>query len=150
MIVKDDRLRILIEPDYVEALGRAAYTFALLEWQVVWCLEIIRPNDIYKVVGEEMTAGKIGKRFQDAACNMPKSPEREQLQNLASEFLQLVHVRNKIMHGKPCTSPKGDQRLSGSSVIEIVDLENAADDFVECSCKLNDLFYGFLSTYNVK
>ncbi|MCG9713905.1 hypothetical protein L1D29_13865 [Shewanella insulae] len=148
--MKDDRLRTPVESDYVEALGRTAYTFASLEWQVVWCLEKIRPNDIRKVVGEEMTAGKIGKRFQDAVRNMPKSPERELLQNLASEFLQLVQVRNNIMHGKPCTSPKGDQRLSGSSVIEIVDLENAADDFVECSCKLNDLSYGFLSSYSVK
>lgn len=51
------------------------------------------------------------------------------------------------MYGKPCTSPVGQQRLSGSAIIEIVDLENAADDFTECAGKLNAMFYGFLSTY---
>lgn len=148
--MKDDRLRTVVESAYVEALGRAAYTFASLEWQVVWCLEKIRPSDLHKVVDEEMTAGKIGKRFQDAVRNMPNSPEREKLQDLASDFLRQVQVRNNIMHGKPCTSPKGDQRLSYGNIIEIVDLENAADNFVECSCKLNELFYGFLSSYSVK
>ena len=148
--MKDDRLRVYIDSGYLEALGRATYTFALLEWQVVWCLEKIRPNDIRKVVGEEMTAGQIGKRFRNAVGNMRKISEREQLQNLASKFLRLVQVRNNIMHGKPCTSPKGDQRLRGSGIIEIVDLENAADEFVECNRKLNELFHGILSSYSVK
>jgi hypothetical protein len=145
--VKNDRLRCPVEKSYVEAIGLAAYTFSRLEWQVIWCMEKIRPESIHKVVGEEMTAGTIAKKFIDATRNMPKSEEREKLKTLSQRFMELVQIRNNIMHGKPCTSPEGEQRLSGKSIIEVVDLENAADDFTECAGKLNTLFYGYLSTY---
>jgi len=57
-----------------------------------------------------MTAGTIAKRFIDATRNMPKIKERKQLKALAQTFMELVQIRNQIMHGKPCTSPNGDQR----------------------------------------
>ncbi len=145
--MKDDRLRSPVEKNYIEAIGLAAYTFASLEWQVVWCMEKISPKSIHKVVNEEMTAGKIAKKFMNAIHSMPKSDEREQLKEHANRFRELVQVRNDIIHGKPCTSPEQEQRLSGDKIIEVVDLENAADDFVECTNKLNTLFYDYLSTY---
>jgi hypothetical protein len=146
-VAKDDRLRSPVKPDYVDALGRAAFTFATCEWQVVWCAEKISPGSLRKIVGEELTAGRIAKRFIDVCRNMPKSKEREALGSAAKRFSDLVEERNRILHGKPCTGPNGEARLSGSGVIEISDLENAADAFVECSCELNALFYGFLNTY---
>lgn len=145
--MKNDRLRSPVKIDYVEALGRATYTFATLEWQVVWCAEKIQPNSIRKIVDAEMTAGKIAKLFNDVVRNMPKSTNREELKSLAARFKELVVVRNNILHGKPCTGPNGEPRLSGDKIIEIPDLEQAADDFVECSGKLNFLFYGFLKSY---
>ena len=145
--MKDDRLKCPVEKDYVEAIGVAAYTFSRLEWQVVWCMEKIRPESIRKVVGEEMTAGTIAKKFMDATRNMPKSKEREELKILAKRFMELVQIRNDSMHGKPCTSPEGEQRLSGTAIIEVVDLENSADEFTECAGKLNTIFYDYLSTY---
>jgi len=66
---------------------------------------------------------------------------------VAQEFAQLVEIRNQIIHGKPCTGPNGDARLSSGRVLEIVDLENAADAFSECSSKVNELLYGFLKAY---
>ena len=145
--MKDDRLRSPVKADYVDALGRAAYTFSSLEWQVVWCAEKISPSSLCKIVDNEMTAGRIAKAFVDVTRNMPRSKEREELKASASQFMDLVEVRNNIMHGKPCTGPNGAARLSGEAVIEIPDLENAADDFVECGVKLNEMFYGFLETY---
>lgn len=94
-----------------------------------------------------MTAGKIAKRFIDLCRNMPKSKERDKLFNAAKCFSTLVSERNRILHGKPCTGPSGEAKLSSSGVIEISDLESAADAFVECSCELNAIFYGFLQTY---
>lgn len=146
-MAKDDRLRSPVKPDYVEALGRAAFIFATCEWQVVWCCEKIRPGSLRKIIGEELTAGKIAKRFIDVCRNMPRSKERETLVAAAQRFSDLVIVRNNILHGKPCTGPNGEARLSGSGVIEISDLEDAADSFLECSSQLNAFFYGFLSTY---
>lgn len=43
--------------------------------------------------------------------------------------------------------PNGDARLSLGIVLEIIDLENAAVAFSECSCKVNELLHGFLKTY---
>jgi hypothetical protein len=114
---------------------------------VVWCCERICPGSLSKTVGEELTAGKIAKRFLDLTRNMPASGNREKLKKFAATFASMVSDRNQILHGKPCTGPNGEARLSGTKVIEISDLEDAADAFSECSIELNELFYGFLSTY---
>jgi len=145
--MKDDRKREPVKADYVHALGLATYSFASCEWQVVWCCEKIRPGSLDKIVGEEQTAGKIAKVFVDLTRNMPRSREREELSRAAQTFIGLVETRNAILHGKPCTGPSGDARLSAQRVLEIPDLEDAADSFTACGAELNRLFYGFLSTY---
>ena len=145
--MKDDRKRQPIRDDYAHALGVATYCFALCEWQVVWCCEKIRPGSLSKIVGEELTAGKIAKRFLDMTRNMPPSKGRDELSKAAQVFAKLVELRNQIFHGKPCTGPNGDARLSSQHVLEIPELEDAADSFSSCSIELNRLFYCFLSTY---
>jgi hypothetical protein len=144
---KDRRLRQAVKPDYISALGMAAWSFASLEWQVVWCCEKIKPGSLRRIVDEEMTAGIIAKRFIDLTRNMQRSPEREKLKELASEFSSLVQLRNRILHGKPCTGPNGESRLSSTAVLEIPDLEHAADAFALCSSSLNGLSHGFLASY---
>ena len=146
-MAENDRLRSPVKADYADALGRAAYTFATCEWQVVWCCEKIKPGSLRKIVGDELTAGKIAKLFINTCRNLPRSKQREELVASALRFSELVIERNRILHGKPCTGPNGDARLSGNGVIEISALQDAADAFVECSCKLNSLFYGFLKDY---
>jgi hypothetical protein len=143
----DARLRQSVKQDYLLALGHATYCFALCEWQVVWCSEKIRPGSVTKFVGEKLEAGKIAKRFLDLTRNMPPSLERETLKSLATRFAALVVRRNQIVHGKPCTGPSGDSRLSAGGIIEIPDLEKAAEDFSQCSIELNEQFYGFLANY---
>jgi len=145
--MSDERKLIPVETAYLSALGLATYAFTRCEWQVVWCSEKIFPGSATKIVSEEMTAGKIGRHFANIVRNMPKSKGREELSLLASEFLNLVDERNKIIHGKPCTAPNGEQRLSGNGIIEISHLERAADAFAVCGGKLNSLFYGFLQSY---
>lgn len=145
--MSDERKLIPADPEYLSALGLATYAFARCEWQVVWCSEKVYPGSVTKITSEEMTAGTIGKHFANIVRNMPKSKEREELSSLASEFLALVNERNRIIHGKPCTAPSGAQRLSGNGIIEISDLEKAADAFTVCGGKLNSLFYGFLQSY---
>ncbi len=141
------RLRQAVKADYLAALGMAAWSFASCEWQVCWCCEKIKPGSLRKIVGDELTAGKIAAHFKNLTRNMPKSAEREQLKDLAEEFATLVERRNSIIHGKPCTGPNGESRLSSAGVIEIPDLEDAADAFAECCSKLNRIFHSFLKTY---
>ena len=148
-VAKGDRLRNPVKPDYVQALGLAAFTFATLEWQVVWSCERIQPGALRKIVDEALTAGTIAKRFIDLSRNMPKSEEREILKQIAADFSSLVITRNQILHGKPCAGQNGDSRLSSMGIIEIPELEEAADAFTECASRLNSIYYGFLMTYAV-
>lgn len=134
---KDQRLRQAVKPDYISALGMAAWSFASLEWNVAWCCEKIKPGSLRRIVDEEMAAGIIAKRFIDLARNAQRSPEREELKVLAREFSSLVQLRNLILHGKPCAGPNDEPRLSSTAVLEIPDLEHAADTFALCSSSLN-------------
>jgi hypothetical protein len=145
--MKGHRNRQPVTPDYSQALGQAAFCFSICEWNVVWSCERISPGALRKIVDEELTAGRIAKRFIDLVRNMPKSAAREELSTAAQEFARLVQVRNEILHGKPCTGPDGEARLSSGRVLEIVDLEDAADAFSECSSQVNGLLHGFLKTY---
>jgi len=61
--------------------------------------------------------------------------------------LDVMNEENRILHGKPCTGPNGESRLSSTAVLEIPDLEHAADVFALCRGSLNRLSYGFLASY---
>ena len=146
----NERKLIPVDGSYINALGLAAYAFARCEWQVVWCCEKVKPGSLSKIVVKEMTAGAIAKRFSNIVRNMPKSKKREELIALSAEFSDLVVQRNRIIHGKPCTAPNGDQRLSGNGIIEIAELERTNDAFGVFGRKLNTIFYGFLKSYASK
>jgi hypothetical protein len=137
-----ERHRIPTDTEYIAALGLATYAFARCEWQVVWCCEKLRTGAVSKVTGGEMTAGKIAKYFANLVRNMPPSETRTTLSELSEEFGRLVAVRNRIVHGKPCTAPSGAQRLSSGGVIELEDIEHAADAFAACGSALNRVYYG--------
>lgn len=126
------------------------FCFAVCEWNAVYCADRLRPGSVRAFVKDELTAGKIAQKLGNLARNMPKVPEREQIIAAAQEFKEVILLRNKIIHGKPCTGPNGKQRLSNRKILEIVDLENAADSFTTCSIELNRLLHGFLSTYKPK
>lgn len=147
--MKDDRKRQPVKDNYALALGGAAYCFALCEWNAVWCCERIEPGRLTKIVGNELTAGAIAKVLFDLARNMPPSPQREELKRAAEKFLRVVELRNSIFHAKPCTDPSsGNAQLSaGEKILQVSDLDAAADSFSECSIELNGLLHGFLKTY---
>lgn len=145
-----DRNRQPIKPDYAHALGQAAFCFSICEWNVVWCCEKICPGTLKKIVGEELTAGRIAKCFIDLVRNMPKSTARKELNKVSKDFAHLVQIRNQIFHGKPCTGPSGEAQLSYEKVLEIIDIEIAADAFSECSIRINELLNDFLRTDSPK
>jgi len=145
--MKGDRLKQPPKPDYIHALGMAAFCFAICEWNAVSCAERLHPGSAGAFIKEEFTAGKIAKKLIDLVRNMPKSAERQELTVAACSFAGLVDLRNKILHGKPCSGPNEEACLSNTAVIEVSDLEDAADAFSACGIELNRLLHGFLSTY---
>ena len=131
-----------LDPDYIRAFGRAMFIFARLEWQAVWCCEKISPGIIQPL--SERTAGHVAKTLLSLVDRTPPAV-RVQFQEAANRFNELVVVRNKLAHGRPCTVPEGEQRLSfvgGTWTGDSID--QAADDFAECGAELNKLFYGAL------
>jgi hypothetical protein len=143
----NDRLRQPFKPEYVQELGTAIACFAVCEWNAVYCSERIYPGAINKFIKDELTAGQIAQKLSDLIRNMPKSKEREELKLVAKTFAELVLLRNSIVHGKPCTGPHGEARISGPNVFEANDLQHAADQFSTCSIDLNRFLHGFLATY---
>ena len=135
------------KPDYQRAVGQAALCFAACEWNIVSCAERIRPRSIRRITGKNFTAGTIAEEFVNVVRNMPTIPERDELSEVAERFRALIRLRNRIVHGKPCTGPNGEARLYSRGVLEIPELEAAADSFAECSQEANRLLHGFLSTY---
>lgn len=138
--MKGDRLRVPVDDRYVEALGRAAYVFATLEWNAVWCCERMRAGDIQSL--GRKTAGDIAADLARFASRRPDPRHRDDISGPAREFKRLVLVRNGIMHGKPGTAPDGGQRLFRDGAPWTPEmLEDAADEFAACSALLNALLY---------
>lgn len=145
--MSDERLRVPLDDDYALAVGRAAYVFAYLEWQVVWCAEKLQQGFLGSLGTK--TAGQIGAAFEPLVAAITDQALKASLLPLAQEFRLLVKERNGILHGKPGTvSATGDQRLfRNGSAWQITDLNDAADRFALCSSRLNAIFYGPLQTY---
>jgi hypothetical protein len=139
--MKGDSLRVVVDDEYIKALGRALFVFARLEWDAVWCIEEMSPGSIGLV--SERTAGGVGRELANrvGALNLPLG---HPLISTVNEFQQLVHVRNAICHGKPGTDVDGGQRLFHDGVPWTVEkINEAADAFSVCQIKLNDHLYGF-------
>jgi len=133
--MEDDRLRIPVDGDYVASLGRAAYVFAVMEWNAVWCCELL--DDGYLNELGRKTAGAIAEDFARLAALHPDPGIRSELTDAAEAFRLLVRVRNLLLHGKPGTAPGGNQMLFDRGrawTPELIDA--AADDFAQCCAEL--------------
>src|SRR5207248_697610 len=100
-LMADERLRMPVDEAYLAALGRAVYTFARLEWRVVWCCERMAGGYINRI--GTRTAGGIARDFLSLIAAIPDAEERSLYSVPGNEFTRLVVVRNEIMHGKPGT-----------------------------------------------
>jgi hypothetical protein len=139
-------MRISIDDGYVEALGRATYAFALLEWNAVCCCERMEPNYMHKpgrAKSKKRTAGEIA---EDLVALAKNHPHRAACLAPAKKFLHLVAVRNRIVHGHPAQTSTGKNRLfDDRSVAWTIAKVNAeADNFTACGELLNKLLYNEL------
>ncbi len=127
------------------AIGRAAYVFAALEWNVAWCCEKLQPGYLNTITAKKKTAGTVARNFLALAQKAPASAAANCL-TYGTEFGRLVEVRNGIMHGKPGTvTPTGEQRLFHSGAPWTIEmLDDAADQFAKCSIAFNDILHNQL------
>jgi hypothetical protein len=140
----NERERIVVTAPYAEAIGRAAYIFAYLEWNVVWCCEKIAPGYIKKL--KKKTAGKIGTDFLKFSETLADDKGRAAFVVAAEAFARLVLDRNNLLHAKPATAQGGEQRLFHNGYEWTVErINSVADSFAACAIEINDLFYAWLN-----
>jgi hypothetical protein len=143
LIMRDDRLQIPIADDYIVALGRAAYVFATLEWNAVWCCERLKPGFLGRL--GKRTAGNIADYLIEQVSQEGNESLKQACVDPANEFKRLVCVRNGLLHGKPGTSSDSVQCLFRNGVAWTVEMiDDAADQFAACSNRLNALLYDAL------
>jgi len=143
MQMKDERLRMPVNPDYASALGLAVYCFASLEWNAVWCCERIEPGSIESL--EDRTAGRVADTLLHLLKGLGSFGEQLELQSAAADFRFLVGTRNNLVHAKPGTTPDGMHGLfRHGDQWTLAELEGVADAFAECSIRLNQALHGLL------
>jgi hypothetical protein len=142
--MSEERLRIPVQPDYTAAIGVAVYCFASLEWNAVWCCELIESGSIADL--DERTAGRVADTLIHLVKRVAASPEKTALEAAAADFRFLVGTRNNLVHAKPGSAPDGAQGLfRHGDYWTIAELEAVADAFAECSVRLNHAIHGHLS-----
>jgi len=140
--MKGDRFGIPVEAAYVEAVGRAAYIFARMEWDVAWCCERMRRN--YLNTLKKKTAGIIANDFLALSNRRPLTIKADCV-FAAKEFKRLVLVRNRLLHAKPSTAPGGEQQLAHDGKHwTIAMIDDAADEFAAGAKLVNALLYNQL------
>lgn len=100
--------RIVVDDDYLRALGRATYNFAYLEWGIVWLCEKLLEGKLQEA--KTKTAGGIAKDFSNLLSEH-NGPTTNDLTELAASFNALVQDRNRLMHGNPYSDKNGEQQL---------------------------------------
>ena len=141
--MKDERLRIAVNPDYTSALGLAVYCFASLEWNAIQCCERIEPGSIDAL--EDRTAGRVADTLVHLVKRLGTSKEQLELQSAAADFRFLVGTRNNLVHAKPGTTADGAEALfRHGDQWTLAELEGVADAFAGCSNRLNQSLQGVL------
>ncbi|MBO1903993.1 hypothetical protein KHP60_04500 [Microvirga sp. 3-52] len=139
------------DPEYIQALGQAVYSYCYLEWQVIWLVERLT-GTFFEVDVHRMTGGKIGRAFKEAVDAAEGNVPDEVLQRLkrgSNLFWNAVELRQDLLHAHPFTADGGEQMLSRKKegrfdpwTIEKID--SATRCFDELDHELNDLFQNAL------
>jgi hypothetical protein len=134
---------MMIDDAYAEALGRAVFAFAVLEWNAIWCCEEMdsgymgRPGHRGKIRTSAEHANNLVRLVKDYVN--PKIPA--EWLAAAEQFKRLVELRNSIFHGQPGSTPAEEQRLFRKGFAWTPrKVHNVAARFAACSNLLRSLY----------
>lgn len=139
--MKGDRRRIVVDDAYLKAIGAAVYSFAILEWNAVYCGEKLKPGYLRKVARK--TAGCIAKDVTKFAPRIKDSDKRARYR-AAVEFTRLVGRRNNLVHANPATIGNEQRLYRRGKAWQLCEINELADEFAICSIELNELYYRVL------
>lgn len=130
--MKNDRLKLAVDPDYTAALGLAVFAFASLEWNAVQCCERLEFGSIDALI--DRTAGRVADTLNRHSRSAPIESGRRELEQAASDFRAYVGTRNNLLHAKPGASSDGSPRLfRNGDQWTIEEINAVADAFADCS-----------------
>jgi hypothetical protein len=140
--------RYQCDPQYIEALGYAVFSFAILEYNIANIIERFRPGYVREYISQEKTAGTVANDFDQAIVEQAKGHAAEaELLDISKAFRDLKNRRNKLLHANPLTAPDGAQVLRHQALDILWDLETvcqAAKDFEDAAVKAGSLLHGAL------
>lgn len=123
------------EPEYFQAVGRAFYEYAYMEWGIVYAIARIRGCSLFDVPVHS-GGTSIARHLRRAIrLRMPafSAETKRALLGVVSDFEAAVAKRNNLFHSNPFTDEGGVQRLGGRghSRWTLAELEDATNFFVE-------------------
>jgi len=143
-----DQFRTPYDSEYVAAIGRAIYIFAIYEWNVVHTMEKLRPGFLnkWRFAKNPMTAGKVGKKFKNAVndSNDLARPLTSKLKEAAKIFMESADDRNELVHAHVYSEPDGRQQLiyqgkDKTRTWSVAEIDDLAHRFENSSITLRDL-----------
>ena len=145
----DYRPRIPADPDYLAALGRAAYNFAYLEWVVIWTIVKLSADGfggVPKRAASRRICGALVRAISDTSPPLD-SVLRLRLVRFEERFRAAIDMRNRLIHAHPYTATDGSQQLGGGGGLEwpIEEVLGAAKLFEEVAIEGSDIFHGALA-----
>ncbi len=139
--------RFQCDEQYIEALGRAALNFAVLEYSVAHIIEGLQPGYLREYISQRKTARRVAEDFAQAIERAKGDAAEAELTAIYNTFDALKDRRDKLLHANPMTAPDGAQVLRHQARDILWDLNTvrqAATDFAAAAEKAGRLLHGAL------
>jgi hypothetical protein len=139
--------RFQCDAQYIEALGLAVYNFAMLEYNVAYIIERLKPGYMREYISQKKTAGSVANDFAQALERAKGHAAEADLTAIYNLFVGLKVRREKLLHANPGTAADGVQvlRYQADSIAWDLDaVSKAATDFAVAATEANSLLYGAL------
>lgn len=124
------------DSDYLEALGRAIYRCAQMEWAIVYLVEELHPETRRVQRSANMTAAHLARKLRSALVETKVSDSAyTDARSISNEYGELLSRRNDIVHAHPATIT-GDQRLHrvlGDGTHECIELDDLVAFSGDCA-----------------
>lgn len=144
-------MRSLQPPDeYLLALGRACFNFAVLQWQVGMLTFVLDAGRHTQSDADLLTAGKAASRLRQAIKRNANETleEKKALLRLKSRFMKLTILRDHAIHGTPYVEMMDGAYQLGRFHVSppvrqtAVDLEAYAVQFEQLATEVESAWHG--------
>jgi molecular chaperone GrpE (heat shock protein) len=99
------------DEQYIEALGRAVFNFAILEYTVAYIIERLEPDYLREYISKKKTATRVAQDFAQALQRAKEHAAEAELTAFQSVFVDLKDRRDRLLRW--CAAPSGTRHSLG-------------------------------------